>query len=360
MSARLIFDVSGHGFGHLAQTTPVVERLLARRADLEITLRTRVADAIIRERLGERVRIVPQTIDVGMLMASAVEVRAQASHDAHLAFHDRWEATVEADARALDALSPDLLISNIGYRGLEAASRLGIPALAFSSLDWAAVYARYCAALPGADTVLAQMRAAYARARTVLSLEPGLERHGVAQVRRVGPIGARGTRDPNRLRRLVGAGPDERLVLVGPGGIPTRIDMGRWPAPRGIRFLAPAALARGAARVHPVESLPMAYLDVLASSDAVVTKPGYGTFADAACSAVPVVFTRRPDWPEEPRLGEWLARHVATACIDWADLEQGRLEQALETVFAAPARPPAVPTGIDHVADAILAMLESS
>jgi hypothetical protein len=42
----------------------------------------------------------------------------------------------------------------------------------------------------------------------------------------------------------------------------------------------------------------MSFIDVLASSDAVVTKIGYATFVEAACNGVGIVSAPRADWPE--------------------------------------------------------------
>ncbi len=50
----------------------------------------------------------------------------------------------------------------------------------------------------------------------------------------------------------------------------------------------------------------MSVPELLASADLVITKPGYGTFVEAACHGVPVLYLERPDWPEAPALCDWL------------------------------------------------------
>jgi len=356
----IVFDVSGHGYGHLAQSAPVIARLLEDAPAPRVVIRTSVPTAIVRDRLGTAIETVPHTTDVGMVMGSPNAVRAGPSHRAHVAFHAGWEASVERDARALDALGATLLVSNVGYRGLAAAAVAGVPSIAFSSLDWARIYAHYCADMPGARRVLSQMRAAYASARPFLSLEPGLGRHGFRAIERVGPIGARGERDREALAGLAGAAPGDALVLVTPGGIASAIDLRRWPRAPGVRWIAPAALAANAPGTASLESIGWRHVDVLASIDAVVTKPGYGTFVDSACNARPLLYTRRPDWPEEPRLGRWLAQRVPSATIAWSDLVRGRFRRRLETLLGAPPTEPIEPTGIDEVAGTIKARLRAA
>ncbi len=174
----------------------------------------------------------------------------------------------------------------------------------------------------------------------------------------MGPIGQRGRRDRDALAAMVGASPGEALVLLSPGGIASSLDLRRWPRRPSVRWIAPASIAREAPGTTALEAVGWPHVDVLASVDAVITKPGYGTFVDAACNARPLVYAERPDWPEEPRLGRWLAGRVPTATVRWEDLLRGRVAAALAAVLEAPpASAPAAPTGIEDVARAVRARL---
>ena len=65
-----------------------------------------------------------------------------------------------------------------------------------------------------------------------------------------------------------------------------------------------------------MEKLGIEFGDMLASCDAVLTKPGYGTFVEAACAGVPVLYVARKDWPEEPYLVNWLKRNGSCAEVE--------------------------------------------
>ena len=77
------------------------------------------------------------------------------------------------------------------------------------------------------------------------------------------------------------------------------------------------------------------------SVDAVISKPGYGTFVEAACSGVPILYLERPDWPETPWFATWLAVHARAVVLTRERLERGNLVDALHRLWQAP--PPAVP-----------------
>ena len=60
----------------------------------------------------------------------------------------------------------------------------------------------------------------------------------------------------------------------------------------------------------------MSFIDVLASSDAVVTKIGYATFVEAACNGVGIVSPPRADWPESGPLIEWAKQNANFALME--------------------------------------------
>jgi hypothetical protein len=97
--------------------------------------------------------------------------------------------------------------------------------------------------------------------------------------------------------------------------------------------------------------------DALGACDATIAKPGYGTFAEAACNGIPVLYVSRSDWPEEPPLTHWLADRAPLRQIGLPDLIAGRVDEPLAKLIAAPRPAPTAPTGIAEAADLIQAML---
>ena len=76
---HLLVDISAHGLGHLAQTAPVINALMAQAPDLELTVRS----AIPRERLALRIcgdfKHVAEARDFGLVMHNAVDIDLDSS-----------------------------------------------------------------------------------------------------------------------------------------------------------------------------------------------------------------------------------------------------------------------------------------
>ncbi len=347
---HLVVAISPHGFGHAALTAPVVNALRARIPDLRVTLRTTVSRALLRARFQEPWEHVAAASDFGMVMASAIDVLVDDSARAYARLHDHWHEEVERETSALTALRPDLLLCNVPYLSLAAAARAGIPALALCSLNWADIYAHYCGDRPEAPAIHAQMLEGYRLTECFLQCEPSMPMADLPRRRPIGPVATVGRNRRAEIERRLGADPDHRLVLIAPGGIAMPLPLEEWPRLPGVRWLVPGAWKTNHPDATAIETLKMPFVDVLRSSDAVIGKPGYGTFVEAACNGVPVLYVRRLDWPEEPFLIAWIERHGNCKEIDRGDLIKGTLGEGLQTLWARPTPPPVEPTGIDDAA----------
>lgn len=121
------------------------------------------------------------------------------------------------------------------------------------------------------------------------------------------------------------------------GGIPTRLPAERWPALPDTHWLVPATWNVRRPDMHALETLHWDFVDLLRSIDVVVTKPGYGTFAEAVCNGAATLYQRRDDWPEQDCLIGWLRTHARCAEITWDELQRGNFGAALEECFSAAA-----------------------
>ncbi len=355
---HLVVSISGHGFGHVAQTAPVLNALHRLMPQLRITVRSSVAASQLRARIHAPFIHLPSMGDIGMVMTTALEVNIEKSRAAYREFHADWDTRVEQEACLLHELQADLVFSNVGYLPLAGAQKAGIPGVALCSLNWADIYRHYCCAPLACqtETIAAQIQACYANADAFLRTAPGMPMSDLANLIPVAPIAAVGSnrRDELNLRLRLAKG--EKLVLVSMGGIDSRLPVENWPEIKGVHYLVPAAwqacpeLNRRDEHVISLESLPVSFSDLMASSDALLCKPGYGSFVEATCSGIPVLYVGRPDWPESPALISWLQQHGTSREISQDALAQGDIGCELEQLWRM-SKPEAVaPSGALQVA----------
>ncbi|MCK9380137.1 MAG: hypothetical protein M0P95_03595 [Sulfuritalea sp.] len=355
---HLLVDISAHGFGHLAQTAPVLDALASLLPTLRLTVRSALPRDQLARRIGAGFAHVPEARDFGFVMRNAVDIDHAASAQRYREFHAAWPQRVAAEAAWLRRHRVDALLSNVAYLPLAAAAEAGIPAAGLCSLNWADLFAHYFGAEPWAGIIHAQILAAYNASKGFLRVTPGLPMAGVTQRHDIGPIAHIGRPDRAGLAQRLDLKESERWVLLAMGGMDFRLPVQDWPPTPGLNWLVPGEWKIRRDDIRAADPAGLEFSDLLASVDAVVTKPGYGTFVEAACSGIPILYLQRDDWPETPCLTAWLAVHARAAVLTREQLLAGDFAEVLQGLWRAPA--PAVPVanGADEAARQLVKALE--
>ena len=397
---HLVVSISGHGFGHVAQTAPILNMLhqrmphpatrywrsqpiaparstpvgapslcddpsaagagarrllpprmlrnaVSKPPQLHLTVRSAVPLAQLRSRIHVPFTHLPSEGDIGMVMSSALDICVEDSRAAYRAFHADWDARVAEEARLLRELKADMVFSNVGYLPLAGAQRAGIANAALCSLNWADIYRHYF----GGDAIAAQIHGCYANADAFLRATPGMSMTDLPNLVPVSPVAAVGNNRRDELDRHLKLSKQEQLVLVSMGGIVSRLPIERWPRIEGVRWLVQDSWKIEHPDAIILETLQMNFSDLLASSDALICKPGYGSFVEAASCGVPVLYVSRADWPESPALITWLQQHCLCREVSRQALEQGRIAEVLGEIWNASRPEPVTPEGAVQVAD---------
>ncbi|WP_009205357.1 glycosyltransferase family protein [Sulfuricella denitrificans] len=355
---HLLVDLSYHGFGHIAQTAPVVNALAERLPGMRVTLRSGAPHEVLARRFHCDFTLISKALDFGMEMVDAVAVNVEESAEAYRNFHRDWKGMVAREAETMAALAPDLLFANVPYLSLAAAASAGIPSVGMCSLNWADIYGHYCHDRPEAPEIHSQMLDAYNSAAYFLRPLPAMPMENLANSRTIGPIARLGRSRRAEMAARLGISNDDRLVLIAMGGIAFRLALDSWPRIPGVRWVVQSSWQVRHPDAVELESLGMDFTDVLASCDALLTKPGYGSFAEAACNGVPVLYLDRKDWPEAQYLVEWLKRQGRCMEVERAALEQGAIAAQLEALWALPPTTPVQPEGIAQAADFLQNLLD--
>jgi UDP:flavonoid glycosyltransferase YjiC (YdhE family) len=301
------------------------------------------------------------TDDFGMVMNHAFSVDTQASLARYQSLHQGWDDKVKALAQQFIDSEVDVILADVPYLPLAAAQVAGIPSVALCSLNWADILSHYVAS-DQSQAIINTMYAAYQSARYFLQPAPSMAMPKLSNQRAIGPCCAPGVAQKQTLfstAKQHNALNNPWLVLVGMGGIPFELSLEHWPTHYQGRPLCYLVLP-SSANTHPnalsVEATGLSYSDLVASVDVIITKPGYGMFAEAAAAGVPVLFTARGDWPETEALVTWLQENAHCAQITTDSLRAGTFEKELSRLLTQGPYAPNAPTGNDE-AGALIAGL---
>jgi hypothetical protein len=359
MTRHLFIDISSHGFGHLAQVAPILNELTRLLPDVRLTLRSGLPPEKLRARVNADFTHIPERSDFGFVMRDAVRIDYAATAAAYRAQHANWTQRVAEEADFLSRLRPDRVLTDVAYLPLAGAAQAGIPSLSMCSLNWADLFAHIFGSEAWAKPIHAEILAAYRYAECFLRLTPAMPMSDLPRTRAVAPVAALGQDRRAELHERLACSPEEKIVLIAFGGFDKNLNAERWPRTPGLRWLIPQSWPVARGDMTALEPLNLPVIDLLRSVDAILTKPGYGTFTEAACNRLPVLYVKRDDWPEQDCLIDWLHRNARCSEISETELLSGRLKERLEALWQQAYVPVPAPDGAREAAVLLLNMLKT-
>ncbi|OFX12651.1 MAG: hypothetical protein A2516_02415 [Alphaproteobacteria bacterium RIFOXYD12_FULL_60_8] len=333
--AHLYVAISAHGFGHGAITVAVIHALRQRCPNLELTVRTDIPCSWLEQRLGGAFNSMSgDGTDFGMRMRNATVVDASASLRAHADLMHRRTELVTQEAALISAAQPDAVLSNVSYLIALAGKKVGVPVVGLAPFTWADIFARYCATSQEGQATLQFMIEAYAEMDLFIKPTPALpEILGPMNVKSVDPIGVVGINRRDEIMARLNLPKQTKLALLAFGGMDQGLPLSTWPVLNGWHWINGHQFSEPRADMSWGENLKIPFNDLIASSDVVVTKPGYGTFVEAGCAGTPVLTLPREDWPEWSPLMDWLSNRVPTLVLGTQHrIKEGQVRDALEHV----------------------------
>lgn len=351
---HLLVDLSTHGFGHFAQTSMVLNALHQLDLPLRVSIRSKLPQSIIKERLNLSVTSISYALDIGLKMHNPVEIDRDASYQYYQQLHQNYAQAVDREALELEKLQPDLILANVPYLSLSAADKLGIPSIAMCSLNWAEIFACYCGNYPNAEPITQQIREAYSSAVNFLTVTPSMPMPGLDNIQAIPPIAHRGICQTDLLKNRVN-NPQARFVLVNLGGIPNTLDTSNWPILENVYWIVSSGIQSHRQDIMSQDAFDIPFIDLLSSCHAVLTKTGYGMLIEATVNQTPVICITRNGWPEEPALFSWVQAQGYLQIIQLSDFNAGLFAEAAEQALAVHWQKPLTASNGAEIAAKLLA-----
>ena len=364
-----VFAVSGHGFGHASRQTEIIRALHAQRPDVAIDIRTSAPRWLFERALDFPFSFETVELDTGVVQVDSLEVDVRTSITRAAVFHRALDERVDAEARALTARGADLVVADVPPLACAAAARAGIPAMAVGNFTWGLDLRR----LPGDGgagpprTSCKRSGDAYSHATAACRLPLHGGFGAFETIVDVPLVARRSTRKPGAVRRQLELPRDAALALFAFGryGIGT-VDWSEVARIRHCRVVfTTGSHPDGGPDSHSFATLDersmaarsIAFEDLVAAVDVVVTKPGYGMIAECAANDTAMLYTSRGRFPEYEVLVAGLPALTRAAFIDHDDLFAGRWGEHLDRLLAQPRPKPPAADGAQVVADALAALL---
>jgi L-arabinokinase len=363
----LVWYISSHGFGHAVRDIEVLNEIGRRRPDVNIIVRSAVPRWFLEASLRVPVEIQHADLDTGVVQIDSLRIDEDQTARQAAAFYADFDDRATAEAAVLQSIGGDVVGGDIPPLAFAAADRAGVPSVALGNFTWDWIYAAYPQFDRLAPAVIPTIAAAYATATHALRLPL----HGGFDTMRevladIPHIARHSAKEPNDVRRELGASAAETIVLASFGGfgldldydqiaratpfrvIVTDYEFRRPPEAPNLLRLDRGEMARNGLR----------YEDLVAAADVVVSKPGYGTVSECIANGAALLYTTRGRFAEQDVFIRQMPDVLRCRQLPQDDLLAGRWHGAIAALLAQPPAPTVPSTkGADDAATAILEYL---
>ncbi|HVR75555.1 MAG TPA: hypothetical protein VMT52_14560 [Planctomycetota bacterium] len=344
-SRKLLFAITGHGFGHATRSVEVLREMLQASADVEITVSSTAPRRFFERGVGRNIPIRAEAYEPGTIQKNCFEVDIAATREAYRGYLAERRGKVEAEVDFLRAGGFDGVISDIPAIPIAAASRLGLRTAGLWNFTWDWILEPILQGVRG-EPELADvprlLQEDYARSGLHLKLPFSPSETPLPHVEPAPLIARKSRADREATLGSLGlrAADPRPVILVAMGGWECRdwdpIDV---QGCEGLRFLVvgdvPMRARAEVTRISAILEAGCAFSDLVAAADAVLTKPGYGIASECVLNRTPLLGVERRGFREAPELIRDLVELGRFEEISIADFFQGRWEPPLRTLLAS-------------------------
>ncbi len=323
---KILFYVTGHGFGHATRVIEVINQILVRRPDLLPIINTTVPEWLFRREVRGGVQYVHCESDVGVVQTDWRRVEKLETLRRCDDLLKREPEFVRTQVDFISREDVSAIVSDIPAVAFRVAREAGIPGFGITNFSWDWIYASYLDEFPAYRGVVQHMRENYAMAERLLRLPFHGDLSAFASIEDIPLIARHASLNRSETLERIGLDRTRRLVLMYLGDLDHE------------RVLPAGSRARNDYLFVAFDSFSsrrVSFQDVLAAADAVVTKPGYGIVSDCIANRTPILYTERADFPEYQPLVDGIQRYAHGGFVPLEDLLRGTWLEHLERLLAA-------------------------
>jgi L-arabinokinase len=336
--ANIACYLSSHGYGHAVRSAAVIDEMSRLCPEARIFIIS-AAPAFLFERLcsGRRnVLLRNLATDFGLVQKDPRFFSLTETAEKLGSLISDAGSMIEREREFLVRENIGAVWSDLPFLPCEAAFREGLPIVGMGNFSWDWVYEYYREVDPVFGLAADLAASCYRHCGLYLKLPCSPPAPAFVQQENI-PLACRTpSMSREQAREMLGIPAGLRLVLVGFSGLslgPTARK--KLESMRDTIFLLPAPMDLALANGMQVPVGKPDFPSLVAASDVLVTKPGYGIITDAILCDTPIVYTERGDFPEVPWLEKLIRQSLGGTALGMQPFEDGDWAEALLSAVSA-------------------------
>lgn len=333
---KLVFYISGHGYGHAVRDIEIVKSILKIKPDAEIHFRTTSAHWLFKPFESNRIHYHERELDFGVHQKNSFSADKHTTFERYQHLIQYKNKLIDEEIASLTQIQPDIILSDITPIAFDAAEAFGQKAIAIGNFSWDWIYSDFISEIPAFHKVIADIQNSYKKAECLwripfygdMSVFPNAENVPLVARKAALPVeyvrNQLGLKDKNTKYVLLGL----RMADL------HDVNWQRVENLSGITFIV---VSRDITLKNSisVQDGDMPFEDVLNACDAVLSKPGYSIVSEILANQTPMVYVPRNDFLEDPILIDGLKEFAICEELSQQDYYAGNWQPSFYRLFAS-------------------------
>jgi hypothetical protein len=351
-SSSIAYYVTSHGYGHGVRSCSIIRAINELYPQMNVRIVSKLPSDFLTNHLGsDRNSVRAEAFDVGMFQLDSIRVDVSATLAKVQEFYARRKELVEREATFLRQEGIRLIVADIPALPFEAAAVAGIPRVAVGNFGWDWIYSEFVPRDPQWKLFVDIISEQYAKTDLLLRLPFCEEMRAFPRVEDIPLVASPGNAKRAKIAAMTGCDPAKKWVLLSFTTL-------EWDEPAlaqverisDYEFFTVRPLEWQRQNIHALDADQIGFSDVLASMDAVVTKPGFGIVSDCIVNQKPLIYADRTDFLEYAILESSIRKYLKHVHIPTPDLYRGALQQYLDRIWDVPEAAETLSWGGDKIA----------
>lgn len=320
--AKIIYYISGHGFGHATRAIEVINHL---PPSVEVEIVTSVPEWLFKKSVYRSYRYREMRHDPGIIQQDALRQDVDRTLECWTRLLEKYPAMARAEAVRIQNGEARLTVGDVSPFAIAVAQAAGIPAVITANFTWDWIFTAFLESRPEFQKIIDSIAAYYREARLLLRTPLAGDLSVFPTIQDVPLIVRRSHLSREAAREHFRIPPDARVVLISFGGMGLRgLQSGHLARYADITFLVFDPDLSGPGNVRLLDAQTVYHPDAVRAADLVLAKLGYGIVTECIAHRVPIAHPPRADFPEHEVLEQETRRHVPLYPISESDFFSGR------------------------------------
>ncbi|NLT68546.1 MAG: hypothetical protein GXX84_18260 [Acidobacteria bacterium] len=348
----IAYYISSHGYGHGVRSCSIIRAINEIFPEIEVHIVTTLPESFLTSHIGSaRNSVRAASFDVGMVQLDSIRVDVDATLSRIEQIYSRRTELVSGESAFLKDRGIRLVVADIPGIPIEAAAALGMPRLAVGNFGWDWIYSEFVPRDVRWKSIVDAFAEQYCETDLLLRLPFCEEMSAFPLIEDIPLVASAGRPCRSKIAELTGSDPERKWFLISFTTLDWKDDaLDAVERLRDNEFFTVLPLKWKRNNIHVLDREDVAFPDIVASVDAVISKPGFGIVSDCIVNNKPLIYADRTDFMEYPILEESIRTYLKHLHIPSESLYSGDIGETLSRIWECPEPAERLDAGGDRMA----------